>query len=470
MWSNSSAFVLGRTGTNHVLTITDGGKVYGGDYSYLGQAGYSVARIAGPGSELLVNLLGANRRLYIGGGTGNEVEIESGGRVDCGACAMFYATTSTQNMFRISGPNSALDCTGLTVADKGFGNRLTVTNGGLVRTGNGTLGGAGAISNAVLVTGTASVWTNSGVLTVGSGSGAIGNALTIANGGAVFGRDYSYLGSGQTGGSSDNEVLVTGPGSRLYIAPAGANRRLYIGWSGGNNRVTVRDGGLLDNGDSTVGYGAGGTQGTVRVEGPGSLWRSGGALTLGRAGAGNRLMIEAGGEVECTTSMIGSQANNNTAFVSGSGSLWRVNGALTVGAAGNAGNALVMGEGGRVTVSGNVAVNAGNAVTNYVSGYSGGLDLTTSTATLTLDGTMAVNFAGDPLVKGLYWGFRWAGNHTNALQQLINAGSLTVDDSGLAPFLQGKAGLHYDTTNSYVGLVVTRVPLPSERSTVILVR
>jgi hypothetical protein len=79
-----------------------------------------------------------------------------------------------------------------------------------------------------------------------------------------------------------------------------------------------------------------------------------------------------------------------------------------------------MGEGGRVTVSGNVAVNAGN--------------------------------------------------HTNALQQLINAGSLTVDDSGLAPFLQGKAGLHYDTTNSYVGLVVTRVPLPSERSTVILVR
>jgi T5SS/PEP-CTERM-associated repeat protein len=234
--------------------------------------------------------------------------------------------------------------------------------------------------------------------------------------------------------------------------------------------VIVRNGGLLDCGESVVGYGAGGTEGTVCVEGLGSLWINAGALTLGRAGGGNRLTIASGGTVENTAATIGSQSHSNTAFISGSGSLWRVNGALTVGGAGYSGNALIMGGGGMVTVSDNAAVNAGNAVTNNVSGYPGGLDLTKSTATFTLNGAMAVNFTGDPHATGLYWGFRWAGNHTNALQQFIDAGSLTVEDADLAPFLRGKAGLHYDGTNSYVGLFVSRVPLPSEHSTVILIR
>src|SRR5438128_76308 len=88
---------------------------------------------------------------------------------------------------------------------------VTNTGTGVVRVGNnnGLLGVNPASSNnESLVTGTGSFWSNRSDLVVGdSGSG---NRLVISNGGLV-GNNYGYLGFAAT--SSSNEAVVTGSGS-----------------------------------------------------------------------------------------------------------------------------------------------------------------------------------------------------------------------------------------------------------------
>jgi T5SS/PEP-CTERM-associated repeat protein/autotransporter-associated beta strand protein len=73
----------------------------------------------------------------------------------------------------------------LVVGDAGSGNNLSVTDGGLVSSANGTVSKqSSASNNSVLVSGNNSVWTNSGIITVGyAGNGT----LTVAEGGQVLG-------------------------------------------------------------------------------------------------------------------------------------------------------------------------------------------------------------------------------------------------------------------------------------------
>ena len=124
-------------------------------------------------------------------------------------------------------------------------------------------------------------------------------------------------------------------------------------------------------------------------------------------------------------------------------------------AANGIGNGLIVSNGGVVLIKGTVTINADSYVTNYVTHYSGGLDL--SGSTLTLVGGLNVNFVGAPVSTGLFWGLRWSGNHTNTLQGYKNSGVLVVNDSSLPSYLQGKVSIFYDSINTYVGFIATNL-------------
>ncbi|MEI7437456.1 MAG: hypothetical protein WCL16_11705, partial [bacterium] len=96
------------------------------------------------------------------------------------------------------------------VGHTGTNNMLAISGGGvLTNVAYGYIGASnGANHNAVTVTGTNSLWSNSGFVSVGY-SGA-SNTLTIANGGKVC-NSNAYIGCYST--ASNNTLTVTGSGS-----------------------------------------------------------------------------------------------------------------------------------------------------------------------------------------------------------------------------------------------------------------
>ncbi len=138
---------------------------------------------------------------------------------------------------------------------------------------------------------------------------------------------------------------------------------------------------------------------------------------------------------------------------------------LQVGSSGLNSTGIVMLAGTRFGVTQSVALNAPTAaakseILTTVSGTSGGLDLA-SGATLTVgNGLIHITFAASSTDRtSFYWGLRWAGSKTAALQTLINDGKLTWDDSAV-PFT---AQIHEDSTYTYIGT-------PPPRGTLMIIR
>ena len=133
----------------------------------------------------------------------------------------------------------------LVVGNDSSFNQLIITNGALLaNNGAGTIGlDPGARSNSVLVAGAGSQWRASDSLFVGS-IGAF-NLLAVENGGLVA-DDIGYIGLADA--SSNNTALVTGPGSLWSNAGA-----LFIGNAGVGNRLIVSDGGVVRNGSAILG-------------------------------------------------------------------------------------------------------------------------------------------------------------------------------------------------------------------------
>jgi len=95
-----------------------------------------------------------------------------------------------------------------TVGDTNFASVLLIQNSGMLFNGAGILGNtAGSSNNSVSVTGLGSVW-NNGAADLHVGQNGPGNRLVISNGGRlVDSTGYIYSGSGVT----SNNVSVTGP-------------------------------------------------------------------------------------------------------------------------------------------------------------------------------------------------------------------------------------------------------------------
>ena len=277
-------------GSGNSLTIANGGQVVN-DNGYVGNA------VAADNNSFLVTGAGSvwsnSAFLFIGNsGSANSMIISNGGHVFNTLGTIGNNATASNNWVLVTGSGSVWsNSSSLPVGSLGSGNSLTIADGGQVFNGIGYIGlNAGADRNSVQVTGNGSVWgTNSSVLYVGA-SGA-GNSLTIADGGQVF--NTSGTSSVTMPALATTPSLVTGSGS-LWSNSG----NLIIGNLGSFNQLTITNGGRVINANGYIGNSATANSNLVLVTGSGSLWLNTGDLYVGTQGVSNQLVIADGGTVQ----------------------------------------------------------------------------------------------------------------------------------------------------------------------------
>jgi T5SS/PEP-CTERM-associated repeat protein len=358
LWSNSGMMVMGNMGSTNQLTINSGGVVMSDGAGVIGKeagANNNVVFVTDPGS-IWSNAAGV---LVGAGGSGNSMVLTNGGQaVSSGFMSLGGNVGADSNFVVVTGAGSAWIGAGdVLVGSTGSFNQLTVSGGGLVMDANAFVGFASnANNNAVLMTGAGSLWSNAGNVAIGyAGSG---NSLTISNGAAVFSAN-GYVGQA-TNASANNAVFVSGTGSLWSNSGS-----LYVGQYGGGNRLTIHNGAQVVNGDGYIGWDGQATNNTVLVAGAGSAWINNNDLYVGWFGSNGWLIVTNGAKVMDQTGNIGMLGSNNTVFVSGTNSLWGNVGALYVGRTGS-NNTLIINTGALVTNgSGWIGLNT-NAFNNAV--------------------------------------------------------------------------------------------------------
>jgi T5SS/PEP-CTERM-associated repeat protein len=316
VWANQSTLCVGYFTDGNSLTIANGGAVYNAS-SYVGYAAYAVGVVPQP--------------MGIG------------------------MPTSANNSVLVTGSGSVWSNASLAVGFRsGFvgGNSLTIANGGRVYSGSGIVGDNGG--GSVLVTGTGSVWSISGGLTVTYDGGG---SLAIANGGAVYcnGATVAYMNPGS--------VLVTGPGS--VWSNSGD---LYLGDGGyPSGTITITNGGAVFDNNVYLGAFHYNPNNSVSVGGNGAIWQNLGNLYVGYESSGNQLSIGVGGSVVASNAYVGHYPEdvNNWVTVSG-GSLYVTN-ALGNGVLNVRGGTLALNSG-TVTVDSLVATNGANGTVSFDGG------------------------------------------------------------------------------------------------------
>jgi T5SS/PEP-CTERM-associated repeat protein len=197
----------------------------------------------------------ANSVLRIGGflgvgnsGGGNELRISNGGLVTNASVNIGFNSSASNNLVRVTDAGSTWITAGLLVGFQGVGNQVIVENGAhLVGTGTAQLGsGAFGNSNSVLVTGSGSLWTNTGTIIVGVNSAA--NTLIVSNAGTIYG---SALTIGSASSSTNNRCVVNGATLRVTNANSTATIDIRRGTNRFNSGLIEADQLLVTN---TLGF------------------------------------------------------------------------------------------------------------------------------------------------------------------------------------------------------------------------
>lgn len=241
----------------------------------------------------------------------------------------------------VTGSGSLWSNTGDLILGSGSGSgTLSIEDGGTVRNYGGYIGYSGNYSteaSGVTVTGPGSTWENSSLLVVGYD---VEGYLAVENGGSVK-NSTGYIGAFDTG-----SARISGSGSTWTNTGT-----LYVGYgSGGKGFLTVENGGTVTSVNAFVGYGeyySAGTTGSAKITGSNSTWINSGTLYVGYGYYGyyghantGTLTIENGGTVKSSVGYIGYgdyyyyDANYSTTGevkVTGAGSTWSNSSNLYVG-------------------------------------------------------------------------------------------------------------------------------------------
>ncbi|HEX5219684.1 MAG TPA: hypothetical protein VFZ59_08965 [Verrucomicrobiae bacterium] len=266
----------------------------------------------------------------------------------------------------------------------------------LTNSGFSTIGAnASAKSNEVRLVSSTARWQMGGNLFVGS-NGAV-SRLVVSNG-ALLENNRVMVGNHPA--SSNNEVVVSGPGSTLN-SPNG----VWIGADGNSNRLTILNGGQvsanLSGGLSIIGFNQGMKGNAALVADAGSRWSLNHELYVGSGGNGNTLVVSNGALVDSLHGRIGSAltASNNLVIVTGAGSAWSNNGVLRVGDIGP-GSQLIVSNGGTVFAGGSAYVGLNVfSISNRVTVDGGTLRVTNATGTGVLDVRRGTNVLNAGLVE-----------------------------------------------------------------------
>ena len=331
LWENSGEFFIGDYGDANML-VSNGGKVTS-LHGYIGfnQSGIGIATITGPNS-----LWENSERLYIGyTGDANMVVSDRGhvksddSYIGYGVSEEIYGVGSVI----VTGTDSLWENTGhLYIGGPGNGN-LEISNGGRVTNVSGIIANTSTSNGTVTITGTDSLWENSWNLHVGREGDAY---MLVSDGGKVTDVN-GYIGF-ETG--SYGLVTITGPNSLWQNS-----KNLYVGFDGDANMV-ISDGGNVIDANGYIGYNSTET-GSVTVTGSDSLWENTQRLNVGYDGDAN-MVVSDGGKVTNIYGYIALESNSmGSVTVTGPNSLWENTERLFVGYDGEAN--MRISDGGKVT-------------------------------------------------------------------------------------------------------------------------
>ena len=392
LWSNATSFYVGNCGSDSLLVVSNGGGIISsnGYIAEISRWSNCGALITGSGSYWSNSGSLTIGSIANGGNnpsSGNSLVISNGGVVTDISATIAAATNFYSNSILVTGSNSLWSNSGnLYLGYAGSSNTLVISNRGmLINGGQDSTGGVigfntNSSGNSVVVSGSGSTWRSAGDVVIGySGTG---NRLEVSNGGTVSNGVVSYAGGvsggiiGFNAGSTDNSVLVTGIGSRWI-----SGGDLFVGFNGAGNSMVISNGGIIANSQvnfgGVLGWGSTSSNNSVLVTGSNSLWTNSGDLYVGYDGSSNSLVISNGGKVADGNGYIGhiNTSSKNSVLVTGAGSLWSNSGSLMIGAS----NTLTVANGGTVVAVGGIS-NSGTVTGN---GTIGGATTIASGGTLT---------------------------------------------------------------------------------------
>lgn len=379
------------------------------------------------------------------------------------------AAAARTNTVTVLGAGAGLQATTLYVGGTGSSNTMIIGDGARLESGSANIGRlAGSSSNAVVLTGSGTLWTNRGGLTIGANAN-FGNALTINAGARYLGNGILYVGNSASGGN--HALSVSGAGSVLSNSTT-----LHVGYNGAGNSLAISDSGIVYATTMSLGgQGVSGSNNTVLVTGAGSLLRltAANGLTVGAQGAGNLATVSNGGMIWAGGSnmQIGGGnpgASNNAVVITGAGSVWTNFGGLYIGGGtsggGVGGNSLTISDGGFVHQTGAGILSSTNTSTGNSATISGANSLWVNASTWASNASQIRLLDGGKLQTGLLSmdssSALLLSNGVYALGAVItNQGTTRVINSRVtyaSPVVLGGAYLSDPSTNTFVSnLTVT---------------
>ena len=167
-------------------------------------------------------------------------------------------------------------------------------------------------------------------------------------------NSYSNTYVGYDAGSSNNALIVSGSTTLLTNSDT-----LYAGYDGSSNLMVISNGAFVASSNGIIGNNSDSSNNRVVVTG-GSTWSNcipqEGDLIIGSGGSGNSMLVDSNSAVYANTVYIGRDGSSNQITISGSSSL-TVNGEMFLGNNGS-GNSLIVSNGG--SISGVTSFNIGN--------------------------------------------------------------------------------------------------------------
>ncbi|MEK7780187.1 MAG: hypothetical protein AAB370_01640, partial [Verrucomicrobiota bacterium] len=216
--TNLAGFIIiGNTGPNTTLIVTNGGSVTSGSTGLGGNPSSTNNLVAVSGAGSRMTTLGGGSVFRIGDGSAfNRLVISEGGAVTTSYGVVGYPVAATNNSVLVTGSGSAWTNDVLFIGEGGTSNSVTVANGGQVQSFSSIIGvGADANNNWATVTGTNSLWTTAGTLNIG-GAGS-GSRLQVSSNGTVIAATMT-LGDQVT---SSNNILSIAAGNVMVTNASG---------------------------------------------------------------------------------------------------------------------------------------------------------------------------------------------------------------------------------------------------------
>ncbi|WHI45750.1 hypothetical protein [Microbulbifer sp. VAAF005] len=335
---------IGNAAGDYSLDIANGGAVSTGWETVIGASGAGSARVTGESSRLDVAL--ALTLGYTSGGSGSLL-IENGGTVSTGRFP--FIGFEGEGAVTITGEGSTLHTNGTVYLghEAAGSGELLINDGGSLTSEDGAAIGLYGLGSAIL-----------------SGSGvslSVANNLSLGHfagsSGVLYIEDGSDVGVGATaviGQIGSGSVTVTGMGSSLVIEDLLSLGHLADDTGAGVGTLTIEDSGSVSTQKTAyIGYAG---MGSATVTGGAQLDMNG-SLHLGQlTGSSGVLKVQDGGAVSAQVNALIGYDGMGEASVTGAGSTLDTDGLMILGRHDSSSGSLTIGDGGAVSVGGEVII------------------------------------------------------------------------------------------------------------------